>query len=348
MPVPVRPRLSLPSRESSAAGTLLRRLGLAIALITFVAAVAYLGRSGYRDGDEIGGMTLLDAFYYASVTVTTTGYGDITPVSDGARFATTLLVTPARILFLILLVGTTVEVLAESSRAAYRRQLWRRRLKDHTIVCGFGTKGRAAIATLTASGISQDRIVVVDASADAVEDATRAGFAAIHGQSTRVAVLQEAGIDAAESVIVATDTDESAVLTTLTAREHNKSATIVAAVREVENRHLVHESGADSAIISSGAAGRLLGLATDSPKLVEVLEDLMTVGTGMDIVERDVRPEHVGGPPQTGDGAPVIAIIRRGETLRFDDPRIRTLEAGDRVVCLCSNEKPKSPDDDLY
>ena len=349
MPVPVRPPLLLPAPDHSAMGTLLKRLALAVGIITFVAAVAWLGRDGYRDGDEIGGMSVLDAFYYASVSVTTTGYGDITPVTDGARLTTTLLVTPARILFLILLVGTTVEVLAETSRAAYRRQLWRRRLQDHTIVCGFGTKGRAAIATLTAREVPADRIVVVDANLDAVEEATRAGFAAVHGRSTRVAVLEEAGIRSAAAVIVATDTDESSVLTTLTAREHNKSATIVAAVREAENRHLIHESGADSAIISSGAAGRLLGLATASPRLVEVLEDLMTVGTGMDITERDVKEEDVGLPAhERSEGAPVIAVIRNGETLRFDDPRADVLERGDRVVCLCSNETPSSPADDVF
>jgi voltage-gated potassium channel len=315
------------------------RLLAALGLIAFVAVVAYIGRDGYRDGDEIGGLTLLDCFYYASVSVTTTGYGDVTPVTEGARLATTLLVTPARILFLILLVGTTVEVLAEHSRQAYRRTLWRRRLRDHTIVCGFGTKGRHAVATLTARGVPNDKIVIVDQAADAVADATRAGFAAVHGRSTRTAVLEEAGVREASGIIVATDTDEASVLTTLTARELNRTATIVTAVREAENRHLVHESGADSAIVSSGTAGRLLGLATHSPALVEVLEDLMTVGAGMDIVEREVGDEEAG--KRLADmhvDAPIVAVIRGGRTHRFDDPVVATLQRDDRIVCLCSHE----------
>jgi voltage-gated potassium channel len=212
-------------------------------------------------------------------------------------------------------------------------------LRDHTIVCGYGTKGRNAVATLIARGVPKEKIVVVDADAAALEQARRAGLATVNGPSTRTDVLEEAGIRVAADVIVATDSDESAVLTTLTARELNRTATIVAAVREPENRHLVHESGANSAIISSGAAGRMLGLATSTPALVEVLEDLMTVGAGMDIVERDVTDEQAGRPlAELHLSAPVVAVIRDGVTRRFDDPGVQTLERGDRVVCLCSNE----------
>lgn len=338
----IRPPLRLPSSPSSSPlRTLALRLGFSIGLITFVALVAWIGRDGYRDGDEVGTLTLLDAFYYATVSATTTGYGDITPVTEGARLATTLLVTPARILFLILLVGTTVEVLAESSRQAIRRTTWRKRLRDHTIVCGFGTKGRAAVATLTARGVPAEKIVIVDASSEVVDEATRAGFAAVHGKSTRTAVLEEAGVREAAAVVVAPNTDEAAVLTTLTARELNKSATIVAAVREEENQHLIHESGADSAILSSGAAGRMLGLATHSPKLVDVLEDLMTVGQGMDIVKREVEAGDVGKHPSDAHGgAPVIAVVRDGRTLRFDDPEAQALERGDWLVCLSSENAP--------
>jgi len=89
-------------------------------------------------------------------------------------------------------------------------------------------------------------------------------------------------------VVVAVSRDDAAVLATLTARELNPSATIVAAVREDENAHLLHESGASSVITSSSAAGRLLGLATTAPHITEVLEDLLSVGSGLDIVKRPI------------------------------------------------------------
>ena len=57
------------------------RVLFALSLITFVALLTYLGRDGYVDPED-DSISLLDAFYYSTVTITTTGYGDIRPVSD--------------------------------------------------------------------------------------------------------------------------------------------------------------------------------------------------------------------------------------------------------------------------
>lgn len=322
----------------SAPSLLVRRLGLVLALVTLVALSAYLGRDGYRDAAG-GQISLLDAYYYATVSITTTGYGDITPITDGTRLVTTILVTPARVLFLILLVGTTVEILTERAREGYRRRRWRSGLEDHIIVCGYGTKGRSAVTVMLGKGTERSKIVVIDSDPQAVEQANAAGLAAVAGDATTTAALEQAGVRTARSILVASDRDDATVLTTLTARELNTTATIVSAVREEENAHLLRQGGATSVISSSGAAGRLLGLATQAPNLVEVLEDLLSVGEGLDIVERPVRPEEVGGRAAPSDGELVVAVSRGDELLRFDDVRMASLEDGDRVVCLCSQDQ---------
>ena len=276
------------------------RLAVAFALIVFVALVTYAGRDGYYDpeNDSIG---LLDAFYYSTVSITTTGYGDVRPVTDEARLLTTILVTPARVLFLIILVGTTLEILAERSREAYRLARWRKRLDNHTIICGYGTKGQSAVRTLLSKGIAADQILVIDENGAARARAASDGLAAIAGSASDSAVLADAEITKARAVVVAVDRDDSAVLITLTARELNAKATIVASVREEENVHLLHQSGADAVITSSAAAGRLLGLSTETPQVTEVLEDLLTVGQGLDLAEREVdrggrRPDATERP----------------------------------------------------
>ena len=80
--------------------------------------VVYLGRDGYKDNNG-DGVSLLDAVYYATVSLSTTGYGDITPASDSARLINVIVITPLRLLFLIVLVGTTLELLTERSRHAF-------------------------------------------------------------------------------------------------------------------------------------------------------------------------------------------------------------------------------------
>ena len=158
--------VELPGAETSPLSKIRGRVLIALGLVTLVALTAYIGRDGYVDPDD-GSISVLDAFYYSTVSITTTGYGDIRPASEGARLVNTVVVTPARILFLILLVGTTLEILAERSRQAYRVARWRRKLKEHTIVCGYGVKGRSAVRTLIGKGIDPGEIVAIEQRAEA-------------------------------------------------------------------------------------------------------------------------------------------------------------------------------------
>jgi voltage-gated potassium channel len=314
-----------------------QRLGWAVGLIAFQTLVAYLGRDGYVDQTAEDGVGLLDCVYYATVSITTTGYGDIVPVTDGARLATAFLITPARVLFLILLVGTTVELLAERSRQAIAEVFWRKRVKDHVIVCGYGTKGHTAVEVLCGHDVSPSQIVVIDPEQAAVDHATEHGFAAIHGDASHRNALRAADIEDARAVIVAPDRDDTAVLITLTARELNPTATITSAVREEENVHLLRQSGANSVVTSSAAAGRLLGLSAETPRAVEVLEDLLSIGRGLDLVEREVGPDDVGARSHLVGNDLLVGVARGDELLRFDDPRTTELQRGDRVILLRSH-----------
>lgn len=323
--------IHFPSRTGSPARALGWRLAAALALIGLVTLVAYADRGGYRDLD--GSVSLLDCLYYATVSITTTGYGDIVPVSDSARLLTTFVVTPLRVLFLILLVGTTLEFLASATRANLRRRIWRRKLHDHVVICGFGTKGRAALQSLLGTGTSLEQIVVIDDRTEAIEIATRDGVTAVLGDATRRDVLNEAAVPDAVAVVVATDRDDTSVLVTLTARELAPRATITASAREEDNVPLLRHSGADTVVTSASAAGRLLGLGTDSPEVVATLEDLLSSGSGIDLVA-EVVGEAEAGPVEEADkrcGGPVLMVYRDGEVLRRGD-RLDEVRPGDKVV----------------
>ncbi|WP_344615680.1 potassium channel family protein [Dactylosporangium salmoneum] len=316
------------------------RLGLAVALVCAIVIIIYIDRDGYRDVNE-DGMSVLDCFYYAVVTLSTTGYGDITPVSESARLVNIVIITPARVLFLIILVGTTLEVLTDQYRTNLRLQRWRKRVKNHVIVCGYGTKGRAAVSTLLENGFDKSQVVVVESDRPALRQATADGLVAIEGSATRSSVLMEARVADAKAVIIATDSDDASVLVTLTVRQLTSGkVSIVAAAREAENAPLLRQSGAHHVVVSSATAGRLLGLSTTAPPLIEVVEDLLTPGQGMALAMRSARRDEVGRSPRDLTEL-VIALFRRGKVLSLADPEGTAIQTGDMIVYV-RDDRPES------
>ncbi|MGK4582064.1 potassium channel family protein [Kitasatospora sp. HPMI-4] len=309
-----------------------RRLLLALAVLVATTLIVWLGRDGYHDnaGGTVG---LLAAAYYATVSLSTTGYGDIIPVSDAARITNILVITPLRVLFLIILVGTTLEVLTERTRRQRRIERWRSTVHEHTVVIGYGTKGRSAVQTLLGQGVPKESIVVVDPQHKAVEQASMDGLVGVVGDATRTDTLRRAELPRAARVVVAPERDDTAALVTLTARQLNKSATVVAAVREDENAPLLRQSGADMVVTSSSSAGRLLGLSMLSPNAGVVMGDLLTYGSGLDLVERPVTRAEAGHSPRDCADL-VLAVVRGHRILDYADPEAATLHLTDRVITI--------------
>lgn len=310
---------------------IIRRMFYAFLLVLFVACLAYFDRDGYE-----GMETFVDALYYSSVSLSTTGYGDVSPQTQNARLVNTLIITPARLVFLVLLVGTTLSVLTEESRKTLVIRRWRKKMRNHTIVIGYGTKGRSAIAALLADGVSPSQIVVVDTDKEVLDQASAQGLVTVQGTATRSDVLKLAGVNRARAVVVAPNQDDTAVLITLSVREIAPSATIVASVRESDNSHLLRQSGADSVVVSSETAGRLMGLATVTPSVTEMMEDLLSPDEGFSIAERLVTEEEVGGNPRVLEDV-VLGVVRSGELYRIDSSEAETIEPGDRVLYVRSN-----------
>ena len=333
--IPVHSLLDVVSIPTDARATpwalIARRFGYALLLIIAVAFVAYLDRDGYSEP-----LTFIDALYYSAVTLSTTGYGDITPVTQTARLINIFLITPARVAFLMLLVGTTLSVLTEDSRKTLQIQQWRNSVRNHTIVIGYGTKGRSAIDALIAGGAAPSSIVVIDPDPAALTVAEKRGLITVHGNGTKSDVLRVAAVSRARSVIVAPSSDDTAGLITLSVREMAPSAMIVASVREGENQHLLMQSGADSVVVSSETAGRLLGIATVTPPVVEMMEDLLSPDEGFAVAERQIADDEVGANPRHLADI-VLGVVRSGELYRIDSPEAETVEPGDCLLYVRMN-----------
>ncbi len=337
-------RVALPEATRSPWWELTRRLMLAFAILFGTVLLVYFDRDGYYDNnDPTREVSFTDSIYYTTVTLSTTGYGDIAPYTDQARLINAFVITPLRIAFLVLLIGTTLEVLASQGRDMIRVSRWRKKMNEHVVVIGYGTKGRAAADTLVQNGLSKESLVIVDPNAMALEDAHADGLAIVTGDATRREVLRRAAVGRASQVIITTDRDDSTVLATLTVRQLNPDAYIVAAVREQDNVPLVRQSGADSVITSSDAVGRLLGLSSLSPTLGEVMEDLMTYGHGLEVAERDLLVTEVGRQPQALPDQ-VIAVVRDEKVYRYFDPVVTQLSRGDRLIVVRpAKELPWAP-----
>ena len=138
---------------------------------------------------------LVDSIYYTTVTLSTTGYGDIAPVAPHARLINAFVVTPLRIAFLVLLIGTTLEVLASQGREMFRVARWR---KKH------GCTTSSSSATAPRAGAPSRRWSTTARTARRSWWSTRAprrsqdahadGLAVVTGDATRREVLRRAGV----------------------------------------------------------------------------------------------------------------------------------------------------------
>ncbi len=321
---------------------ILQRFALATFLLLVVTFITWFGREGYVDNEHPDRLlTFIDALYYSTVTITTTGYGDIVPVSEWARLVTTVVVTPIRVLFIVLLVGTTLQVLAEQSRFQFRLRKWQRDLHDHVVVCGFGIKGKSALEYIQSHNAEIDAVVIDETDA-ALEEANRLGLNGINGKSYDRQILDAAGIKAAKFVIVSLSSDEQTILTVLRVRELNQSAKIVSSCKEESNVELLYQSGASEVIVSSSSAGRILGMAAETPEAARVVNDLLTFGDGLDINERYV--ETHGEPVERDGSETAIAVIRDGSVHRPGDEECRTLKRGDQVIYIDQTLDSESDD----
>ena len=305
-------------------------------LLALFAAVliVYIDRDGYRDVQE-NQLSFLDCLYYATVSLSTTGYGDITPFTPtrtaGQRPGDHAAAggVPDRAdrhhggdAHHPVAPGPEDPAMEEQSAQPHRRRR-------------YGTKGRTAVSAMVGDEVAPADIVVVDENATALERAKSAGLVTVHGDATKSEVLRLASAQHAKSIIVATDDDASAVLVTLTARELAPNAKIIAAAREAENQHLLRQSGADSTVVSSETAGRLLGIATTTPSVVEMMEDLLTPDAGFAIAERPVELKEVGGSPRHLSDI-VLGVVRDARLVRVDAAEVDALEEGDRLLYIRS------------
>lgn len=328
--------LQLPER--SPLPGLLRRIGTAVGLIVLVAIFLWIARDGLRDNAHpdrpIG---FIAVFYFTVVTLTTVGYGDIVPVTPEARLINAVLLTPIRVFLWALFLGTAYDLFLQRYREKVQLEQLRKRLKGHTIVCGYGVKGRAIISELLAHGHEKQNIVVIEPDEATAQEAAAQDLVALRGDASAEAILQAADVQDAGHVLVASDRDDAAVLICLTVRSLAPSVRLVASAREEENIKLLYRAGADVVVSPSVSGGRLMATAVRQQAVTAFLEDLLAFGRGVDAGERVVKPQEAGRKiSELPDLAEllVLGVARGKERCPFHQLADFPLQAGDVIVYL--------------
>ncbi len=316
--------------------TLLFRIGLVLALFALVFLVLWLERDGLKDNVDQQ-MTVIDVLYFAMVTMTTVGYGDIVPVSQQARLVDALFITPIRLFIWFLFLGTAYQLVVSQYREGYRMAKVQAALRDHIILCGFGYTGWSTAKELLAKGVEAERIVIIEPRDERIRAALELGLTALRGDATQEALLRHAVVERAKAVIITAGRDDTNALILLTARHLHPTVEILVSAVEEENVKLFQQGGATGIISPSTFGGYLLAAAVGHPHFMEYVQDLLTAGGRVNLVERSVKPDEVGRTACDLKPDIVLRLYRRGRVLQFWDLQdAQKLEAGDMLVILKS------------
>jgi voltage-gated potassium channel len=325
--------------------TLLIRLGIVLLLFGLLIGVLWLDREGLQDHSD-GNMSFSDVVYFTMVTVTTVGYGDIVPVTPRARMIDALVVTPVRIFIWIIFLGTAYQLALRKFTEVFRMAKLQSNLNQHVVVCGFGHTGYSAVKELLAKGTNPEHIVVIDPRDDRVRMAVELGVVALKGDATQEGLLQHAAfLSQAKAVIIASGRDDTNALILLTVRNLNSRCRVIVSAKEEENVKLFRQGGAQTIISPATYGGYMLAAAVDQQYLADYLEDFLTAGGQVNIVERAVEGVDVGKTAKDLQPDVLLRVYRHGTILspwEFQDGQ--RLESGDVVLLFkpVSEDKPSS------
>ncbi len=319
------------------------RLRQAEVMLVAVVVVLMAGTLGFRwTLDE----PWVQAFYRSVVTVSLTGI-DTVPDTDGARIITILLVLCGITIFGYI-AAVIVEAIAggvvTGALSERRRRRTIDRLHDHFIICGYGRVGRRVANEFRASGVPY---VVLDFSRDAIEAAGEHHDLFIQGSGVEDEDLQRAGLDRAQGLVAASDSDADNLYITLSARATKPDLTIVARASDEDAERKLKLAGADRVVLPYATAGQVMANLVLRPQVTAFL-DTVTTATGSDLqlAEIEVRRTCPAAGKTIRDlrvrhetGAIIVALRKSDGTFDTTPEPDVLIEVGDVLIGVGSPDE---------
>lgn len=321
------------------------RLSLALGLIGLVVLIHWWDRTGLVDNLD-GDVSFLDVVYFTMISITTTGFGDIAPVSDRARLVEAVIVTPVRFAVLFIFVGTAYNFIIKRSWEKWRMARIQEKLTDHIVVLGYGVSGSEAVAELIERGTNPSTIVVIDPSEARLADAETLGCNIMAADATRDETLQAVRIHEAQTVLVSAGRDDTSILIVLTVRHLAPDVPISVVVRADDNEFLARQAGANNVINPVRFTGLLLAGSAKGAHISDYLADLASITGRVQLVEREVTSAEVGKSiSELDSGGRGLRVYRSGQVIGFWEDACQQLQTGDIVVEIVPTDNGESHGD---
>ncbi len=260
-----------------------------IRLFVLTIATLFIGALGLHFFEKTP--RIVDAFWWSFVTITTVGYGDITPSTVGGRIIGVVVMV-----FGIGLLGMFTATIASAfvdTKLKEGKGVKNVKVKDHFLICGWSYKAKEIIAELRADKKVNNKpiVIVADIPEKPLED-ENTFF--VHGEVDEE-IMGKANLRDASVVIVLTDEsldsysrDAKVVLNTLTIRKLNPNVYICVEISDARNMQHGKLAGADEIIVIGELSGNLLVQAALDHGITKIITELVSNRYGNELYK--VKP----------------------------------------------------------
>lgn len=221
----------------------------------------------------VEGFTPLEALFQTVITVSTVGFSEVKPLDVSGRVFTIVLILVGVGTALFILTSLVEEFVGGRAIQMRRRRVERRvaKLNGHMVVCGYGRIG----ATVCKLAGRELEVLVIERDEEACDKARDDGFIAVRGDATDDEILDQAGLDRAETLIAGLPTDADNLYIVLSARTANADLHIVARAQAKMGVAKLIKAGADRVVNPEDIGARRMAAFAMRPAVSEFLDVVM-------------------------------------------------------------------------